>query len=487
MVFVVAFPHVNTKAILILENLRNMQYLCQRCHSLINFKDVYDDDLLKLKNLPKSRFVQASSLTEMNESGESDDQMNSSSEDYPAQRLQLYKKTISEGDYNFDNVPPPELRTPTLDSFVVLPAAKDGYEEEKNSPEEVNDLFSWKIEIYNRIFDLLSSKTKVDHPLCVECAELLTEEMSKTLRALKEEKKMYFNYDNFLSSQTVHEENTAALDSEIDELMKQINEKEEKIEEISDETDKLQKLLRELDEEKEKVYAEEQEFYNNLNQFQIKKLSLERQYDCANLEFEHNSRKLEKLQKMNVFSDIFYISHYSEPNGEGSIATINGLRLGRLPSQKVNWAEINAAWGMTVLLLDVLTEKLDFHSSSYQLKPFGSQSFIIRFDRDPNGNQVKPTKLDLFSSGELKIFMNRRFDQGMVAFLDYLHQFGDFCAAKTPSAVLPYAIENDRIGGKCIRLAFNQDENWTRALKFVLTDIKFLEAYVSSQDKQSNF
>lgn len=42
----------------------------------------------------------------------------------------------------------------------------------------------------------------------------------------------------------------------------------------------------------------------------------------------------------------------------GQFGTINNFRLGRLPSVPVEWNEINAAWGQTVLLLHALANKM---------------------------------------------------------------------------------------------------------------------------------
>jgi beclin 1 len=78
---------------------------------------------------------------------------------------------------------------------------------------------------------------------------------------------------------------------------------------------------------------------------------------------------LEKLERTNVYNDAFCIGH------DGVFGTINGLRLGRVPgvpvrktpklllfthSTKVEWAEINAAWGQTLLLLYTIARKLDY-------------------------------------------------------------------------------------------------------------------------------
>ena len=84
-----------------------------------------------------------------------------------------------------------------------------------------------------------------------------------------------------------------------------------------------------------------------------------------------DSATLERLEKTNVYNDAFCIGH------DGVFGTINGLRLGRVPgvpvsatyqpfsrfilkSDQVEWAEINAAWGQTLLLLYTIARKLDY-------------------------------------------------------------------------------------------------------------------------------
>lgn len=83
----------------------------------------------------------------------------------------------------------------------------------------------------------------------------------------------------------------------------------------------------------------------------------------------------------------------------GQFGTINNFRLGRLPSVPVEWNEINAAWGQTVLLLHALANKMGlrfkrfssahaqrlyecsfinrlFSSSRYRLVPYGNHSYL---------------------------------------------------------------------------------------------------------------
>lgn len=51
-----------------------------------------------------------------------------------------------------------------------------------------------------------------------------------------------------------------------------------------------------------------------------------------------------------MFNDVFHIWH------EGPFGTISGFRLGRTPTEAVEWGEINAAWGQAVLLLHTLAQ-----------------------------------------------------------------------------------------------------------------------------------
>lgn len=101
---------------------------------------------------------------------------------------------------------------------------------------------------------------------------------------------------------------------------------------------------------------------------------------------------------------------------------------------KVEWAEINAAWGQTLLLLYTIARKLDYTFDSYRLVPMGSFSRI---------EQIAPTKTthELYGSGDLhigRLLHNRRFDFAMVAFLDCLKSIIDYIKSQDPSVDFPH-------------------------------------------------
>ncbi len=65
---------------------------------------------------------------------------------------------------------------------------------------------------------------------------------------------------------------------------------------------------------------------------------------------EHSAAHLKQLQQTNVYHDVFRIWH------DGPFGTIGGFRLGRTNEAPVEWDEINAAWGQTLLLLNTLAQ-----------------------------------------------------------------------------------------------------------------------------------
>ena len=80
---------------------------------------------------------------------------------------------------------------------------------------------------------------------------------------------------------------------------------------------------------------------------------------------------------------------------------------------------------------------------SYILHPMGSASKIEELKSDPSNptSSPKSTMLELFSSGDLplgRLFMHRKLDSAMVAFLDCLRQLGDFAEAHDANLKLPY-------------------------------------------------
>jgi len=87
-----------------------------------------------------------------------------------------------------------------------------------------------------------------------------------------------------------------------------------------------------------------------------------------------------------------------------------------------------------------------------------------------------------------RLFWYRRFDNAMVAFLHCIKEFGEFAEQQDKGFKLPYRIDKDKIAEVSIKIQVYSEETWTKALKFMLTDLKFLIVFVSRWDagRQNN-
>ncbi|KAJ5114483.1 hypothetical protein NUU61_000242 [Penicillium alfredii] len=359
--------------------------------------------------------------------------------------------------------------------------------------------FSDQVEKTTRLFEIVSSRSDIDHPICVECTDLLVESLQKRLTGATKERDAYISFLRNLNSSVPTTEELEAAEKSLKESLKMEAAAFGELEELEREKAALDKEITGLEEESRQLDVDEEAFWRDRNAFALTLAEFQNERDALNMRYDHDSQQLERLQRTNVYNDAFCIGH------DGYFGTINGLRLGRLNNPSVEWSEINAAWGQTALLLATIAERLGFQFQGYRLRALGSTSRIDKIEYpQPSSAQSdrsapKVTQLDLFSSGDLPLnlpWLHRRFDAGMVAFLECLRQLGHFvektpapapashrgeAGATAPGLSLPYQIKRDRIGDASIRLGFNQnDETWTRACKYTLTCCKFLLAHASN-------
>jgi beclin 1 len=373
---------------------------------------------------------------------------------------------------------------------------------------------SYEMERITKLFEILSARSDIDHPVCVECTELLLEELQKKLETTTRERDAYVAFLKEAQSNAPTDEELRAREETLEKARVAEGAAREELRQLEQEKESLDKELLALEEESRQLDAEEEAFWRERNAFASRLADFQNERDSINSKFDHDSRQLEKLQRSNVYNDTFCISH------DGTFATINGLRLGRLSSKPVDWPEINAAWGHALLLLVTVADKLGYRFEGYEPQPMGSTSRIIRYDqpspsssrlgrggdaRDASSNSnatagrtapPPPPKrhvLELFSSGDMPLgltFMHRKFDNAMTAFLELVRQLGAHVQAQTAAEgtplSLPYRIEGDKIGDVSIKLGIAQDDGWTKACKLTLTCCKFLLAHASNVSSASN-
>jgi beclin 1 len=357
------------------------------------------------------------------------------------------------------------------------------------------------MERITKLFEILSARSDIDHPVCVDCTEVLLEELQKKLEATTRERDAYVAFLKETQASAPTEEELRAREEALRKAQQAEAAAREEICQLEREKESLDAELAALEEDSQQLDAQEEAFWSERNAFASRLADFQNERDSINTKFDHDSRQLEKLQRSNVYNDTFCISH------DGTFATINGLRLGRLANKPVDWPEINAAWGHALLLLVTVADKLNYRFEGYEPQPMGSTSRIIRYDQpSPSSSRLSsattrsapppPPKrhvLDLYSSGDMPLgltFMHRKFDNAMTAFLELVRQLGAHVHAQTAAEgvplSLPYRLEGDRIGDVSIRLGVAQDDGWTKACKFTLTCCKFLLAHASNVNAVSH-
>lgn len=319
------------------------------------------------------------------------------------------------------------------------------------------------------IIALASGQMEQDHPVCRDCLQNVVAEVQRQVDQATDEHRIYLDAQSRLQAELegCDAEEEAALEAEIAQmeaeerrLLLELKGCDQEEQELADELERQRR-------QDEQLCRDEEELCLAIAEYQLDLEEAEEERAATTSAIQYATAELNRLKRTNVLNDMFHITQ------EGPFGTINKFRIGRLQEQPVPWEEINAAWGQACLLLDALVKKCGVPMTQYRLLPRGSYSAI----------QAGGDVLELYSSdgGLTRFFLDRRFDLAMSAFLECLKEVTRFLQ-RDPTMRLPFKIEGDKVGGFSVRVQFNQDERWTKALKFMLSDLKWIIAFVESRD-----
>ncbi|CAN0884759.1 Beclin-1-like protein [Linum grandiflorum] len=354
--------------------------------------------------------------------------------------------------------------------------------------------FHSTISVLKRAFEIATTQTQVEQPLCLECMRVLSDKLDKEvddvnrdieayeacLQRLEGEPRDVLSEADFLKEKLKIEEEERKLEATISEIEKQNAE-------VNDE-------LKELELKSVRFKDLEERYWQEFNNFQFQLISYQEERDAILAKIEVSQAHLELLKQTNVLSDAFPIHH------DGEFGTINNFRLGRLPKIPVQIVVLSTFYsysfkhkynkivetsrlnGMRSMLHGaklafysiqcVNTSSQSFRILLYRIKmiPMGSYPRIM----DSNNNSY-----DLF--GPVNLFWSTRYDKAMTLFLTCLKDFAEFAYLKDQENnippekrfKLPYKIENDKVESYSITQSFNKQENWTKALKYTLCNLKW--------------
>ncbi|VDN03706.1 unnamed protein product [Thelazia callipaeda] len=318
------------------------------------------------------------------------------------------------------------------------------------------------------LFEIIcNSNSALKGPMCEDCTDQLLSGMDQYLRELDEECAQYRKLlESLKDGSNIHLLDRNIVTSKLSELKK---EEASLLSESKKLAAEEAKLDAELKKKKSKLHAESDS--SNLlwrkfrdNHGELMKMEAKEQDLEAEALYLRSLR--ERLSKINVLNTAFHIWK------QGSFGTINGFRLGQLPHSQVEWSEINAAWGQLSLLLNTLAACLGIKFTRYRIVPVGSHSFV----------QCLNTRAEypLFGSGGFKPFGQKKFDEGICAFMDcfcQLQKYVERTEFRFPHRMYREHIEDNKMEYS-VKMQFNAEERWTKAMKCLLINFRWAISYV---------
>ncbi|XP_048213699.1 beclin-2 [Perognathus longimembris pacificus] len=328
---------------------------------------------------------------------------------------------------------------------------------------------------------ILSGRKIVKDPLCEECTDHLLEQLDTQLSQAELDCQAY---RHVLKTEVMAEEERKALDTRLQAELRDLELVEARLtEDLEDREEAWAQAaadLRESQAETAELHQRNAQYRKEYCALEWQRLELTDQLISVENQLRHAQGQLHKLSTNNIFDLTFKIWV------EGPMGVINNFRLGYLPQVPVSWTEINAALGQTALLLLALANTIGLKFQRYQLVAGGNHSYLKSLTDDS-------VWLPLFSDGKQNVFLENKFDRAMMAFLDCMQQFKEEAEKRKEGFYLPYSmypelgtIEDASGSGEwySIRTHLNTVEEWTKALKFLLVNLKWSLSWASERYSQ---
>lgn len=206
---------------------------------------------------------------------------------------------------------------------------------------------------------------------------------------------------------------------------------------------------------------------SEVNRLRLQRICLSDDLDSTKDEADRTLAQLQRFMQINVLNDAFYVWY------SGPYATINNFRLGNLSMRPIEWVEINAALGQCVLAVSTVAARIGLEFKKFHLHPLGSFAKLTKVED-------RRTILYLYIDQSFSLFPKTNFNRALGAFLVCLHEFGDYISKHDPTLSLPYSInsEEGKVNDYLVFLG-NDEDVWTKGLKFMLSDIKWIIAWAA--------
>ncbi|XP_003474741.1 beclin-2-like [Cavia porcellus] len=322
------------------------------------------------------------------------------------------------------------------------------------------------------ISDAISDPEAVDHPLCQECTDCLLEQLDKQLASTQSDIQ---THRRFLEHGLPQGGDEDTLQAQLWDLMQEEARLARELGHLDRNQADIATQLSIAQAQTAKLVQQEAQSLKELRVLQWQQQELSDQLCSLGNQLMYAQHKMQQLRTYDIFTATFEITE------DGPLGVINGFRLGRLPQVPVGWDEINAAWGQAALLLLALSKAEGLQFQRYLLVACGNRSYLKCLSGDCGD-------LPLASDGSHNVFLDNTFDRAMLAFLDCLRQFQQVagrCGLRVPYRVHAQegllrdpAFPRERCS---VRAHLNTEEQWTEALRRMLSNLKFCLAWASQR------
>ncbi|KAK9322449.1 autophagy protein Apg6-domain-containing protein [Lipomyces orientalis] len=182
-----------------------------------------------------------------------------------------------------------------------------GDSEEQNGVDGEKYSLSNRFKTSDRIFDIVSSKTDLDQPICSECMELLVEGLKQQYIEIVRDRDAYAEFLKRVQNESPSADEQSAAEKELAEISKQQEEVMAELRKAEEERKKVEAEIEELENQSKQLSSEEEQFWITRNKFSQELEEFLNERDAVKMQYSHDSELLEKLKKTNVYSDIFAI------------------------------------------------------------------------------------------------------------------------------------------------------------------------------------
>lgn len=348
---------------------------------------------------------------------------------------------------------PKSSKTQSTDEDMDLPSLTSGLKGE--------------LETFKKLMDIANANIPCINPLCENCFSKVQADLDRQVESVTQDIQ---KFGSALREKGLSVDEKEAV-PDIPEIKEQDEELQKELAAIVKRRKELERQTVEFHKAEKQLTELEDKFLLESNQFWLEIRDMDAEHARVRQRIRSVTEQLDMMKRTNVYDDAFHIYY------DGHFGTISGLRLGRLDGQQVEWEEINAGLGQAMLLLDVLAARTDFTFERYKLYPMGSVSSIEDTRRKAEHNMY----------GTKGLFGERGLSEALPCFLDCIRQLTNHARRYDPNFSPKYTIDvkNGKIGDAennnmvSISPLQSSNEEWTRSLKYMLTNLKFLLAWVA--------